>query len=264
MSFDVLVGGEYRLLLEPIAYYRFRGSMIATTATEAALYDEQLSGGLRSRMVSLTHKNLPIAMFLETADLGYPAWNGSRTSAATNSEIKSSLGLGIVRFEDALPDPPEIHTFDYEYRTNTEVITAVEVKGGQSDPDNPVSVIFDVGGRIYTVENVYYPEGDSQLAWIRWTTPEEAQTMTITVEVEGGGTPCVLVRFDEADTLLELANAADYRNLILDTNEQIFEEQIALFTFFFGTPLSDESRWNFIEDYFTGMEVDALIKKYKG
>ena len=189
MSFDVLVGGEYRLLLEPIAYYRFRGSMIATTATEAALYDEQLSGGLRSRMVSLTHKNLPLAMFLETADLGYPAWNGSRTTAATNSEIKSSLGLGIVRFEDALPDPPEIHAFDYEYRTDTEVITAVEVKGGQSDPDNPVSVTFDVGGRIYTVENVYYPEGDSQLAWIRWTTPEEAQAMTITVEVEGGGTP---------------------------------------------------------------------------
>lgn len=86
----------------------------------------------------------------------------------------------------------------------------------------------------------------------------------LSFSVEGGGTPCVLVRFDEADTLLELANAADYRNLILDTNEQIFEEQIALFTFFFGTPLSDESRWNFIEDYFTGMEVDALIKKYKG
>ena len=68
------------------------------------------------------------------------------------------------------------------------MITAVEVKGGQSDPDNPVSVVFHIGDRSYTVSNVYYPEGDSQLAWIRWTTPEEPQAMTITVEAHGGGT----------------------------------------------------------------------------
>ena len=188
MPFDSLISREYRLLIEPIAYYRFQGVMIATTATEAALYDELLSGGLRSRMVSLTHKNLPLSMFLETADLGYPAWSGSRASPATNAEIKSSLGMGIVRFQDALPQEPEISAFDYEYRTNTEVITAVDVKGGQSDPDNPVSVVFHIGDRSYTVRNVYYPDGDSQIAWIRWTTPEEPQAMTITVETHGGGT----------------------------------------------------------------------------
>ena len=75
----------------------------------------------------------------------------------------------------------------YEYRTNTEVITAVDVRGGQSDPDNPVSVTFNVNGKSYTVNNVYYPSGDSQLAWIRWTTPKEPQSMTITVDVSGGG-----------------------------------------------------------------------------
>ena len=57
--------------------------MFATTATEAALYDEQTSGLLRRRMVSLTHKNLPLAMFLEVGDLGYPAWGGSKSSAAS-------------------------------------------------------------------------------------------------------------------------------------------------------------------------------------
>lgn len=146
MDFDTLINGEYRLLLEPVAYYRFQGVMIATTATEAALYDEQLGGKLRSKMISLTHKNLPLSMFLETADLGYPAWGGSRTSAASNSDIKSSLGLGIVRFKDAVPQEPELSSYDYEYRTNTEVITAVEVRGGQSDPDHPVSVIFHIDG----------------------------------------------------------------------------------------------------------------------
>ncbi len=89
----------------------------------------------------------------------------------SNSEIKSSLGLGIVRFRDVPPEEPEITTYDYEYRTNTEVITAVEVSGGQSDPDHPVSVTFSVEGRSYEVGEVYYPSGDSQLAWIRWTTP---------------------------------------------------------------------------------------------
>lgn len=189
MDFDTLVSGEYRLLIEPVAYYRFQGVMIATTATEAALYDEQLGGKLRSKMISFTHKNLPLSMFLETADLGYPAWGGSRTSAASNSDIKSSLGLGIVRFKDAAPQEPEISSYDYEYRTNTEVITAVEVSGGQSDPDHPVSVIFHINGRAYTVDNVYYPEGDSQLAWVRWTTPEEEQTMEIMVDVRGEGRP---------------------------------------------------------------------------
>ena len=189
MDFDTLVSGEYRLLIEPVAYYRFQGVMIATTATEAALYDEQLGGKLRSKMISFTHKNLPLSMFLETADLGYPAWGGSRTSAASNSDIKSSLGLGIVRFKDAAPQEPEISSYDYEYRTNTEVITAVEVSGGQSDPDHPVSVVFHINGRAYTVDNVYYPEGDSQLAWVRWTTPEEEQTMEIMVDVRGEGRP---------------------------------------------------------------------------
>lgn len=187
MNFDVLVGGEYRLLIEPIAYFTFKGQKIAVTATESALYDEQLGGGLRSKMVSLSHKNLPLSMFLETADLGYPAWGGSRSKAASNADIKSSLGLGVVRFKEMPPEAPEVSTFDYEYRTNTEVITAVDVSGGQSDPDHPVSVTFNVGGRSYTVNNVYYPEGDSQLAWIRWTTPAEPQAMTITVRVRGGG-----------------------------------------------------------------------------
>ena len=186
MDFDTLIGGEYKILLEPIAYYKFEGVMIATTATEAVLYDEIVGGQLRYWMGSLTAKNLPLSMFLETPDLGYPAWSGSTTSKVSNSDIKSSLGLGIVRFEER-PEEPVITTYDYEYRTNTEVITAVEVSGGQSDPDNPVTVRFHINGTTYTVSNIYYPDGDSQLAWVRWTTPDEAQDMTIDVDVSGPG-----------------------------------------------------------------------------
>lgn len=187
MNFDVLVNGEYKLLIEPIAYYKFQGVMIATTATEAALYDKQAGGLLRRKMVSLSHKNLPLAIFLEVADLGYPAWSGSTTKAASDADIISSLGLGVVRFKDAAAEPPDVAACDYEYRVGTEVVTAVTVSGGQSDPDHPVAVTFRVGGRSMRVDNVYYPEGDSQIAWIRWTTPSTPQTMTIPVTVSGGG-----------------------------------------------------------------------------
>ena len=63
----------------------------------------------------------------------------------------------------------------------------MEVSGGQSDPDNPVTVRFHINGTTYTVSNIYYPDGDSQLAWVRWTTPDEAQDMTIDVDVSGPG-----------------------------------------------------------------------------
>lgn len=187
MEFDVLINGEYRLLIEPVAYVTFQGVKLAMTATEAALYDEHTGGKVRSHLPSVAFQNLPLAMFLEVSDLGYPAWNGPTFGIRSNHEVKTALGLGVVRFNEAPPEVPEVSTFDYEYRTNTEVITAVDVSGGQSDPDHPVSVTFNVGGRSYTVNNVYYPEGDSQLAWIRWTTPVEPQTMTITVRVRGGG-----------------------------------------------------------------------------
>ena len=85
----------------------------------------------------------------------------------------------------------------------------------------------------------------------------------LSFSIEGGGTPCVLIRFADPENLQELALADDYRNLILDTNERIFQEQMDLFSLFFGTDkLMDEQRWEFVEDYFTGMEVEELKQKY--
>lgn len=187
MKYEVLINGDYKILLEPIAYITFQGVKMAMTATEAALYDQQLGGKLRSKMVSLSHKNLPLSMFLEVSDLGYPAWSGSKTSAASNSDIISSLGIGIVRFKEKPNEPPEVTAWDYEYRINTEVITSVTVSGGQADPDYQVMVRFNIDGKTYTVSGVYYPEGDSQLVWVRWRTPSTPKTINIGVSVSGGG-----------------------------------------------------------------------------
>lgn len=185
-DYDTLLAGKYKLLIEPLAYLHYQGLQYAMTATEAALYDQQVNGNLRYWMGSLTHQNLPLAIFLETSDLGYPAWTGSKTSKASNADIISSLGIGIVRFNDET-DPFVPNEYDYEYRVDTDVITSVRVSGGQSDPDNSVSVRFTIQGTTYTVSNVYYPGGDSQLVWVKWHTPNEPCVITIQVSVTGGG-----------------------------------------------------------------------------
>ncbi len=186
MDFDTLIGGRYKLFLEPVMYVKFQGVYVAMTATEAALYDEVTGGAVRRVLPTVAFQNLPLSMFLENGDLGFPAWSGPRSGVRSNQEVKSSLGLGIVRFNE-VTTPPEVTAYDYEYRVNTEVITSVTVRGGQADPDHPVSVTFHVGGRTMRVNNIYYPSGDSQLVWIRWTTPATPQVMTITVSASGRG-----------------------------------------------------------------------------
>lgn len=52
------------------------------------------------------------------------------------------------------------------------------------------------------MEKRSYPEGDSQLAWVRWTTPDTPQDMVITVRVSGPGNAqgtinCKIVDLDQ-------------------------------------------------------------------
>lgn len=186
-DFDTMINGDYKVMVEPLAYVTFQGVRTAMTATEAALYDRLLGGAMRMVLTSLSHKNLPLAIFLETSDLGFPAWTGSRTEKVSDDEIISSLGIGIVRFNDEVT--PEAEAVDYEYRVDTDVVTAVTVSGGQADPDHPVTVRFQINGSTYTVSNVYYPEGSSQLVWVKWHTPTTPQIVNITVSATGGGSP---------------------------------------------------------------------------
>ena len=197
MDYDTLTGGDYKLLLEPIAYVTFEGVRTAFTATEAAMYNQVRGGMVRKKLTSLTHKNLPLAMFLETSDLGYPAWGGSKNQKVSDEEIIGSLGLGIVRFNEVVT--PEVIAADYEYRVNTDVVTAVTVSGGQSDPDNPVSVTFHILGRSYTVNNVYYPEDGQQLVWVKWHTPSEPCEITINIFTNKGSLATTTIRANVVD-----------------------------------------------------------------
>jgi hypothetical protein len=100
LNYDELIGGNYKLLIEPIAYFTFNSVYYCMTATQAALYDQLANGGLRSKMASLSHQNLPLAMYLEYSDLGLTAWSGSTSGGKSNSYIINYLGVGIVRFSE--------------------------------------------------------------------------------------------------------------------------------------------------------------------
>ncbi|EQB86595.1 hypothetical protein J2Z44_002334 [Clostridium punense] len=185
MKYDNLINGDYKLLIEPIAYMTFQGVYIAMTAHEAALYDEKLGGGLRSKMVSLSHKNLPLALFLQTSDLGFPAWTGANNQKVSNAQIKAYLGLGVIRFGEA-DKGVVIDTNYYEYRCDTDVISSITVSTQKRrTPDSPVSVTFRVNGQNYTVNNIYIPEDESQKVWFKWHTPLTPQTLNIDVSVSG-------------------------------------------------------------------------------
>lgn len=189
VDYERMIAGEYKLLIEPIAYFTHNGQYYCMTATEAGLYDQKAGGSLRKTMTSLTHKNLPLAMFLEFSDLGISAWGGSTTSTQNNSDIISTLGVGIVWFDEAPPSGGEIEAPDVEYRVDTDVITSIKLETNERlTPDNPATVTFHIMGRSYTVRSIVIPENESQLVWVKWHTPSTPQSITITVTLDSGFT----------------------------------------------------------------------------
>ncbi|WP_281879141.1 hypothetical protein [Hungatella hathewayi] len=190
VDYEAMIAGQYKLLVEPIAYFTHNSQYYCMTATEAGLYDQLSGGALRSTMTSLTHKNLPLSIFLEYSDLGISAWGGSTTGKQSNADIISTLGVGIVWFTD-IPEEPEggIEAPDVEYRINTDVITAVTLTTNTDlTPDNPAAVTFNIMGTSYRVRDIVIPAGDSQVVWVKWHTPSTPQTTTITVSVSGAYT----------------------------------------------------------------------------
>ena len=187
IPFEELVSGSYKLVIEPIAYFTHGGRNYAMTATEAALYNQKSGGTLRSKMPSLTHQNLPLSIFLETPDLGYPAWGGTTSGKVSDSDILSALGIGIVSYKD-VPEA-ELQAPDYTYRVDTDVITSITLtSSAEVNPDDPASVTFHINGGTYTVNDIVMPAGGSQVVWAKWHTPLEPTTLTIQVSVSGAST----------------------------------------------------------------------------
>ena len=205
MSYDDMIGGDYKLMLEPIAYFTYNNLFYAMTATEAALFDVMTDNNLYAWMKSLTHKNLPLSMFLENDDwdIGITTWRGSTTSFQSNLDIIKYLGVGIVRFtevDEVVADPLS----DYTYRTDTDVITTISFTNtwGEISPDNSAYVVFNINGVSYSKEFIC-PDGGHQMVWVRWHTPDTPQVITVTTTCAMIGLStditCNIVELEEAE-----------------------------------------------------------------
>lgn len=186
-SYEDLISGQYKLIIEPIAYFTFSGNFYAMTATEAALYNQSSGGSLSSKLPSIVQKNLPLAIFLEQSEFGIPAWGGSTTQRVSDAEILSTLGIGIVSYTEQ-PDIG-LEAPDVTYRVDTDVITSITLTTGRDvNPDNPATVTFHINGQSYTVTNIVIPENSTQVVWAKWHTPASPTRLSITVDVSGAST----------------------------------------------------------------------------
>jgi len=198
MSYEQLTNGNYKLIIEPVIYLTFKSMYMAMTAHEAAKLDMALggtetSGGeLRAKFVSFSHKNLPLSIFLKKKELGVKRWTGSKNERVHNGKILEYLGIGILSFEAEGTDV-DVGSGTYNYRPNTDVITAVEVSvgsgGNGATSDNPISVQFS-GDLVPTtsVTGIVIPPGGSRLVWFKWKTPDLAELTKskINVSITGG------------------------------------------------------------------------------
>lgn len=77
---------------------------------------------------------------------------------------------------------------------------------------------------------------------------------------EGGEEPMIFVRINNPSYLNYLVRRKDYENAILNNIYEMHAYSERIFTYFFNTPMTDEERWDFIEDYFLGTPENQLIK----
>lgn len=191
-SFEEMTSGKYKLMLEPVGYPKIKDKVTACTATELAMYDKVLKGYIRKSNIQMfSHLNLPLAMFLERDEFGIKAYKGSEVSKQNNDTIIAQLGVGAVTFKDKEETPPEVN---YTYRTDTEVITTIQLSGidctlklPTEEKENlyPVTVNFEIKGKNYPASNgeIVFPDGASSLAYVKWKTPKKPQEMIIKATV---------------------------------------------------------------------------------
>jgi hypothetical protein len=194
MTYSELTSGKYKPLIEPLAFCKYNGTEYVGTAHEYALLDDDKSGAVRKSVInSVTHRNLPLALFLTEDDLGFKAWEGSKTDYMTTAQVKKYGGLGIVSWAPPPPPPPPPvlpAEAAFTYRTDTDVITPITITAGEDiTPTNPLAATFTVSGiGTYQMTNVVIPKNGSQVVWCKWHTPSTPGTVPITMTTNFGST----------------------------------------------------------------------------
>lgn len=199
------VNGEAQSLcvvIEPIAAIWCGGVGVTGTATELA-YWAQASAGTATYLASIVYLQVPLALYLETPQLGIQSNPSSAATRRAREDVISYLGVGIVSFgEDGAGFTPTVPTetpvvdveappTSYDYHTNTEVYTSVRVENttGADIKDTPVKLTFTVTGDGISGEQKYeqeliIPEDRAVLGYCSWTTPDVEGTINVNVEAD--------------------------------------------------------------------------------
>ena len=247
----VAVDGKYKnkvpwvVIYEPviIAYLKDNKTKLAFTATEYALaqklgYFNFKHSSNGEDIASMTEENLPNSVVLESEWFGYKPyspldpgvkWSLDRIiqGGGWGMRFLSSYGSG---YDDEM-NYGSNDTFDYTYRTDTDVISSVWVHSNDPavfiTPDDRAYVTFTVNGVAFTKE-VYMPGGSGQLVFFRWHTPDTPGVINIDVQVTGNNT-AVLDSGSRSGSIsanvVELVENTPPNPLVHDTAPEDFEIQ---------------------------------------
>lgn len=85
-----------------------------------------------------------------------------------------------------------------------------------------------------------------------------------TFEIKGGENPMVFIRINDPNRVEKDSNNSYYTNTLLSKTLERHYLSNQIFDHFFLRSLTNSERWDFIEDYFLGSDVDILLDKYNG
>lgn len=85
-----------------------------------------------------------------------------------------------------------------------------------------------------------------------------------TFEIKGGENPMVFIRINDPLRIERDSNNSNYTNTLLSKTLERHHLSNQIFDHFFLRSFSNDERWDFVEDFFLGSDVDILLDKHKG
>jgi len=82
-------------------------------------------------------------------------------------------------------------------------------------------------------------------------------------EIKGGENPMIFVRINDPQRIEHDSQSNYYNSLLQKTLDRHYLSN-QIFDHFFMNSFTNEERWEFIEDFFLGIDIDDLIEKYPG
>jgi ATP-dependent DNA helicase RecQ len=85
-----------------------------------------------------------------------------------------------------------------------------------------------------------------------------------TFEIKGGENPMIFIRINDPIRIERDSNNSSYSNSLLSKTLERHDLSNQIFDHFFLRSFTNAERWDFIEDFFLGSDVDLLLDKYIG